>query len=58
VGDAGPKPALVGEAGSKLGLVGDVGEFGAWPLHAAANRHTPRTITLMGNSLSLKNPRG
>jgi hypothetical protein len=37
----------VGEAGPKLPLVGDVGEFEAWPLQAAANRHTLRTITLI-----------
>jgi hypothetical protein len=48
----------VGDAGPKLVLVGDVGEFEAWPLQAAANRHTARTISLIGNSLSLKNPRG
>jgi hypothetical protein len=54
VGDASPKLALVGDAGPKLALVGDVGEFEAWPLQAAANRHTPRTISRIGNSLSLK----
>ena len=44
----------MGDAGPKLALVGDVGEFEAWPLQAAANRHTPRTISRIGNSLSLK----
>ena len=56
-GSAVPPRAAVW-AGPKLAFVGDVGEFKSWPLQAAANRHTPRTISRMGNSLSLKKRRG